>query len=630
MYHKALQNTARSPLANAIAGNVASRPVAALLFALLTTPALAQSQYQRLISFGDSYADAGYNLTALSQGNVASYPSHGHAPDEVARANSYTSFPYWIQAQLGIPNDQMTNYAIGGATTQPISALGTQFSLPYELAAWNGQRFASDDLISLSIGGNDALAPSGLVHVLSNIGPTGESFDHAAAAATAQAVASNAATTVRSFVAAGARNLVIAGFSDISLLPAAAATPHPDSLAVYGQTYYQELQEGLRPLAQSGTRIFLLDESRIIAHIRDNLAAFGFGSYAYAGPAALPSVVQPEGVHLTTHGFEVLARYMTSAVLAPYDFALLSQSSLGEAEVFSNSLIDRLDAGRNLGEGQSAQDGRITLYALGTHASRDQDDDSSTRGFDYRGGSGTVGADLHLSANLLAGLALSYTKGRGEPEDGGHLDSESTQVATYLSYNDTHWFGDALLGYGHHNLDLDRQGVLDPVGGSTNANTFSAALRGGYLFDFGSFSAGPLLGLEYQHSKVDGYRESGDPLLAFDVDGQTQKSLTSTAGVQVRKPFSVGNQPFSSYLNLAWKHEFEDDNHDVTSTLQQSPLLPIHTAVRDVDSRNYGVIGGGIAVNLSNNLSAQLSASSDFGNDGGNQYQISTALSYNF
>nr|WP_301296360.1 autotransporter domain-containing protein [Pseudomonas citronellolis] len=630
MYHNPIPNTSCSPLALAVRRHRGTGALAGVLLALLAGQAAAQSQYRQLVSFGDSYADSGYNLSALSSGDLAGYPSQGHSPAEIAPGHAYVAFPYWLQAQLGIPDAQMTNYAIGGATTQPISALGTAFSLPYELTAWNGKRFAADDLVSLSIGGNDALAPSGIVHLVANVGPDGSAFGHTEATAAAQLAASTATQTIEGFIAAGARNLVIAGFSDISAMPAAAGVPHPDSLAVYGQTYYQNLQAQLQPLAQGGTRIFLLDETRIIERMRDNLAAYGFGSFAYSGPAALPSVVQPDNVHLTSHGFEVLARYMTSAVLAPYDFALLSQTSLASAEVFTDSLLDRLDANRGLHSERPAPDGQVSVYALGTYSGRNRDDDSAASSSDYRGGSGTLGVDLQLSTNLLAGLALNYSDSRSEPDQGGHLDDEATQVAAYLSYVDGSWFGDALLGYGHHDLDLHRPGIVDPVGGSTDADTFSAALRGGYLFDLGGFSAGPLLGLEYQRSEVDGYGEGGDPLLAFNVRGQTQKSLTSLAGVQVRAPFKVGAQQFSSYLNLAWKHEFEDDSHDLDSTLQQAPLLPIHTEIRDVDSRNYGVIGGGIAVSLGDNLSAQLSASSDLGRDGGNQYQIGTALNYSF
>ncbi|MCY1280993.1 outer membrane autotransporter barrel domain protein [compost metagenome] len=598
-----------------------------VLLASLALPAMAQPQFDRLVSFGDSYADPNINLMPLWMGLPHAYPPQGAAPETVAASYAYVPFPYWLQARFGLSDAQMTNYAIGGSTTQPTNAVGIPYSLPYQVATWGGQRFGAHDLVTLTIGGNDGLVASGTLAVYPG-NPDGQAFGQAEAVVLADSVSTSIQTTVGTFAGAGARNVVVASFSDLAVIPATAIAPHRDSLTVYGEHLFQGLQEKLQPLAQSGTRIFLIDVARLGGQIRDNLAAYGFGSYAYAGAGGLPSLFQPDSVHLSSHGFEVLAQYMSNVLAAPYSHALQPRVAQATATTFTGALLDRLDASRSFGTAEGGE--RFTLYAIGAHRRGDQDGNDQLLGDGYRAGSGTLGGELRLAPQLRVGLALSYTDASSDLDNGDELDDQATQLAGYLSYYDGRWFADALLGYGRHDLDLDRRGVLQPVSGSTDADTFGAALRGGYLFDFGGFRAGPVLGFQYSRAKVDGYREGGDPLLAYRVDGQTLKSKTGEAGVQLRAPFAVGGQALEGYLNLTWQHEFGDKTRSLTTTLAQAPLLPIRTEVSDFESRDYGVIGGGVSLGLGDNLSLVLSASSTFGRDDGRQYQVGTALDYRF
>ena len=50
---------------------------------------------------------------------------------------------------------------------------------------------------------------------------------------------------------------------------------------------------------------------------------------------------------------------------------------------------------------------------------------------------------------------------------------------------------------------------------STDANAHALAAKAGYLLNFGSLRAGPIAGLAYVHSRVDGYAEKGDPQLSL-------------------------------------------------------------------------------------------------------------------
>lgn len=612
------------------AGGLARRSALAISVLLASLPTMAQPQFDRYISFGDSYADPGINMLPLLLGIPGSFPSHGAAP-EVVQATSpastpYVAFPYWLQEQLGLSNTQMTSYAIGGSTTQTANAVGIPFSLPYQLASWGGARFSEHDLVSLTIGGNDGLLASGSLHALFPSTPDGLAFSSSAAVDLADSVSGVIQSTVGSFAAAGARNIMLASFSDMAGLPVTAISPHRESMTTYGENLYQGVQERLRPLALSGTRIFLLDLGRLASQFEANLAGYGFGSYSYSGANGQPSVFQPDGIHLSSHGFEVMAQYMRNVLAAPYSHALQPQVAQATATTFTDALLDRLDAGRTLES--FANDERFSIYAIGAHRRSDQDDSDHFLANDYSSGTGIFGGELRITSQLRTGLALSYTRGNNDLDNGDDLDDKAIQLAGYLSYSDGAWFGDALLGYGRHNLDLDRRGVLELVSGSTEADTFGIALRGGYLFDLGRFRAGPIVSLRYTRAEVDGYGERGDALLAYRVDDQDMTSKIGEAGFQLRTPFAVAGRSVEGYLNLTWQHEFGDMSRSLTTTLEQAPLLPIRTTVEDYESRDSAVISGGVSFAISNSVSVAMSASSEFGNS--DSRQLGMSLDYRF
>src|SRR5207237_5663665 len=56
---------------------------------------------------------------------------------------------------------------------------------------------------------------------------------------------------------------------------------------------------------------------------------------------------------------------------------------------------------------------------------------------------------------------------------------------------------------GRHAISTDRQGVIDVIRGSTHADTFTVAARGGYLWDLGAVRMGPIGGLSYSNVQIE-------------------------------------------------------------------------------------------------------------------------------
>jgi len=273
---------------------------------------------------------------------------------------------------------------------------------------------------------------------------------------------------------------------------------------------------------------------------------------------------------------------------------------------------------------------QFTSYAMGTFAGGSRSESATMAGFNYDAVSGTAGLEYSVNRNLIVGFAANVTATRADINTGASVDVDAMQAAAYASYATRHWFADALVAFGRHDLDLARPGANDVIRGNTDASAVALAARAGYLFDFGRLRAGPIAGLTYIHSKVDGYTEKGDPQLTLNVSALTVDALSGSVGVRFLAPFQSGGRIFVPYLNVTLEHNFGDSSQTLSASLTQAPLAPVLSPVPSFDTRSYGKIDGGLTVQLGPQLGATISASSTFARDEGNDYRVSAGLNYRF
>jgi outer membrane autotransporter protein len=204
------------------------------------------------------------------------------------------------------------------------------------------------------------------------------------------------------------------------------------------------------------------------------------------------------------------------------------------------------------------------------------------------------------------------------------------QGAAYLSYATRQFFAEALAAYASHDVDLSRPGIVDRVTSKTDAASIGAALRGGYLFDIGGLRVGPIAGVTYVHSKVDGYAESGDPLLTYSVSAQTLESIGGNLGLRFMAPFKAGGTVIVPRLDVLLEHQFGDHTHTLTARLTQAPLLPILTPIADFDLRTYGRVEGGVTFQFAPEWSASINGGTTFDMDSARDFHVSGGLSFRF
>ncbi len=346
---------------------------AAIIAAALTAATLpAQAQFTSLTGFGDSYADTGAAPGGAFR-LLLGIPCPNNSALPTCRWTGSTNFVDTLRSIYGLPG--LTNYSIGGARTDNSNTLSgldgppPNYGFPYELQqfATSGTHFTKTDLIALSIGGNDMSA-------IDLRGLTTDAQKTALIESSAATSAKSAVAGVQQLVGAGARNIAWLSTGSSRYFPEPPNFVLPDrSVAVpfttdqrdaWANTYYQQTQQLLAPLARSGVRIFLFDFGILQDRVSTNPGLYGFSSALNceagppntASPPYTPASVRTNftgcfyenSVHPTGPAMALIATYMANQIDAPTTVVPQGSIATSLASGFSTSVLGRLDAQRGL------------------------------------------------------------------------------------------------------------------------------------------------------------------------------------------------------------------------------------------------------------------------------------------
>jgi uncharacterized protein YhjY with autotransporter beta-barrel domain/phospholipase/lecithinase/hemolysin len=594
----------------------------------LTAPAAAQ-QIDRIVVFGDSYADTG-NAFALGYANpqaLAVYPT--------GRFSGGSNYIDTLSNILQVP---VQNFAIGGAFGgtnsgtlcfdatygAPLCGKGLQYEVDQFLNVGTqsavfpnaSTTFTRSDLLAVSIGGNDARIYQ----------QTGGTLANAATAGTAAA----AGTTVQ------LDRLVAQGKPTISFLALNAAVApevatNPSAQAIRGAfstAYYNSLQPTLAGYAANGAIVHYLDTTVLLQQISGNPAAYGItnGLLCPTFPNTT-CVVNSNGylfygdaLHLTSQGFAIVGQYVARQLAAPLTLQAPSDLGLDTARQWGRTLSSRSDLyGRDGGS-----DG-LRLYVVGDAFSHDVGRTDFNSAFEVRGTGATVGAEYGLAGGLV-GIAGNYSRPKVSfGNDASRDRARSWQIGAYGSLELVGLFGQAYVGYGKDRNRITRAGVVSDMSASPHGSHTVAGAKGGYLMSLLALKVGPIVALDYARAKVDAYTESGDPVLTLNVGSQSYKAFTGQAGIEVRGDLAG----LHSFVDLTAERNFTGDDRLITFAQTSAPTI---VNSWDVPGRKqtYGRLSGGASANLIGGISLDAFASTTFSRKGGNEVSGQLGLKAKF
>jgi outer membrane lipase/esterase len=600
--------------------------------------ARAQTVFSTIQAFGDSYADTGNLFRILGTPNPPQYPT--------GRFSGGTNFVDTTSALLGIPQ---ANFAIGGARTGTNNTVAP--GLPGFTQEWQGfvgagMRIAPTDLVEISIGGNDARAYY----------QGGGTLAGVPAAATISA--NQALAGINALVGVGARTIVFTT-GDVGQLPEATGNPNAPIGSAYSQNYNAQMQAALAAIARSGVRVELVDISLIGNLIKANPARYGV---ANVGACPLACIGNPalqnqylfyfDGVHLTSLGFTIVGEYIVNRLNAPLTFAPQGDVALTSAMGFASTLYGKLDMFRETyGFMPSTMNAYAaytkapylkappalavnpwSFYMLGNGGISDRQATVAANGFNLESVGGTIGTEYRINRNAFVGAAFDYSNPKARLlNNAGTTDVNSYQLGIYAAWADAHFFAQGLATYGWQNFRNTRPGVVDTITSNPDGTTFVAGGKAGYLFDAGKTQIGPIGGLTYARVRVNGYTETGDPVLTLTVGRQTAEALVGSVGVQFRAPFLVNGRIISPYLNLTAEDDLIGNGRIIQYGATSAPLIINNWAIPNGSSqRIYGRVAGGVVAPVTDTVALTMNVARTVGHWGGDDFYGSGGLRISF
>ncbi len=621
----------------------ASIMVASATLLPMTGEARAQTVFTTIQAFGDSYADTGNLIKIIGPITIAGiniYPT--------GRFSGGTNFVDTTSALLGIPQN---NFAFGGAQTAtgPIPISG--FTQQTQGFVASGKTIAPSDLVEISIGGNDARG-------YYQGGGTLAGVNAAATASANQAMAG-----INALVGAGARNIVFT-VGDVSQLPEAIGNPNAPVGSAYSRSYNAQMQAALAGIARNGVRVEFIDVALLGNLIKANPALYGISNVgpcpfpACVGTTAAAKAIQDQflfyldGIHLTSHGFAIMGEYIVNRLEAPLTFAPQGDLAMNSVMGFASTLYGKLDMFR---ETYGFMPSTMNAYAAYTKAPylkapppapvnpwsfymqanggiSDRQATVASNGFNLDSVGGTIGTEYRINNNAFVGGAFDYSNPKARLfNNAGTTDVNSYQFGIYGAWADAHFFAQGLATFGWQNFRNTRPGVVDIITSNPDGNTFLAGGKFGYLFDAGKSQVGPIGGLTYARARVNGYTESGDPVLTLNVGPQTAEALVVSAGVQFRIPFMVNGRVINPYLNLTAEDDLIGNGRIIQFGATSAPLIINNWAIPNGTSQHvYGRVAGGVVAPVTDRVALTANLSRTLGHQGGDDFYGTGGLKISF
>jgi outer membrane lipase/esterase len=394
-----------------------------LAMAAASTPAAAQ-HIQRIVAFGDSYADIGNALRLAGINPITT---------QIYTTGRFSGGSNYVDTLTNILQVPQFNFAIGGARTDNGNESVGLPGLTFEVQEFNAgggtlgfpavnTTLTRSDLVAVSIGGNDAR----------DYQLTGGTL--AGAPAAAAVAATNATNNLNVVMAHGTPTIsFLAG--DTGQLPEIAGNPAGAAIrTAFSTTYNTGMQQTLAGYARSGSIVHYLDLTTVLNDIKANPGAYGIqGLVCPAIPdptcianSSAPFLFYVDNLHLTSVGFAIVGQYVARQLAAPLTLQAPSDLGLDVASQWGRTLSSRSDL---YGRGHVLNG--LRLYALGDALQHDVSATDTNNAFNVNSVGATVGAEFGMPGGMV-GIAGNYSRPKASfGTSDADVRAHSWQVGAY-------------------------------------------------------------------------------------------------------------------------------------------------------------------------------------------------------
>ena len=527
--------------------------LAALMVGGAGTASAQARPFTHLFVFGDSLSDSG-NIFALTGGLIPASPPYFNG--------RFSNGPIWVEhlaPALGFAFDSATDFALGGAESGAGDPTDVLNQVDRFLAG--GGAVPAGALTVVWAGSNDVFhnAATALPEVL--IGTA----------------VSNLTLSVALLAGAGANTFLIPNLPKLGHTPRGTATGRVAQLNRLAGRINSALHSTMIDLQSSlGVQIMLMDVDNLFDDVLAAPAFYGItntttpclsttpprrarptGACATAATTAAALFWDPLHPTATTHA--LLSAFATATLAQfqqPRNFAVASFLGPLMMDSHLEVMAERRITRRASGEPATG------AYVAYKYAGGDRGATPTLAPFNYDFHLLTLGADTPLGNHVVLGGAITLV--RGDARVGGgvsSVDFDSIIGSAYVGYHDDGLSVDLLGAFSGEDYDVTRETSFTPrpvAQGDTQGNSFLVALEAGYAFDVGGLQVGPVAGIRYVDSDMDGFSESGAAMLNLIAQDRKIDGWIGTIGLQLTGRLGGEGADIIPYARMTYEAELDD------------------------------------------------------------------------
>jgi outer membrane autotransporter protein len=209
------------------------------------------------------------------------------------------------------------------------------------------------------------------------------------------------------------------------------------------------------------------------------------------------------------------------------------------------------------------------------------DGDGNAAPFDHRFGGVVGGVDHRFSADTIVGVAVGYSHGELDHEDGADTgEIDTVRASLYAVHRPEALAGrlvlDGALGFGVSDYETERRiafaGLDRTAKADGEGHELAARLGASHRWDWAGYEIAPRADLAYVHLERDGFDEHGAGAADLRVDDRDIDSLQTRLGVALGRRFvSDRGTAWTPAASLGWRHEFGDTDRHITASFAGVP-----------------------------------------------------------
>ncbi|MCL6269290.1 autotransporter domain-containing protein [Sansalvadorimonas sp. 2012CJ34-2] len=213
------------------------------------------------------------------------------------------------------------------------------------------------------------------------------------------------------------------------------------------------------------------------------------------------------------------------------------------------------------------------LYGEGEQDDRKRSDDTTLRGYTSRISGFTMGMDMELGHDLMAGAAISV----GQASVNKNEVRDNTEMDTYMATLYGRWYVDpesdtnldVFLSYGLHKNSRERffdveNAVLNEATSDFDSKQYGIKAVLSQTVMFHEWAVTPLVGLHYGRFDIDAYKEKGSAA-ALEMGKQRYEIIEAGLGVGVSRSFQYNETEVIPEVKVSGWHDFSGEGVEVQS-----------------------------------------------------------------